>query len=101
MAIVQLSVILVIGWLWMTGSSDASATTVDWAYVGLVILTPIALGLSALVGWRSKRRAVSRGSSAVRSIAAATQWTTLGLLALSLLFAPIGLIGGLIFDPMG
>ena len=100
-AAAQILLIFVIGGLWWSGSSDPSATTVDWLFVGLVIATPIALALSGMVGWKSKRRAVSAGTRATRSVAAVAQWTTLGVLALSVLVAPIALLGALVFDRMG
>lgn len=97
----QILLIVGTGWLWLTGSSDASATTVDWSYVWLAIATPITFAVSGLVGWKSTRRAVSPGSLAARSFTVVTQWTTIGLLALSVLLAPIALLGALVFDPMG
>ena len=98
--VVQTVVILVVGWLWSSVSSDASSTAIDLSYVALVIATPVVFALSGLLGQRARRR-LSTGYRATRWFALATHCMTLGLLVLSGVFAPIGLLGALVFDRMG
>jgi len=93
--------IAALAWLWSTGSSDATATTVDWAFVGLAIATPLAFALSGWIGWRLHELFGPTGPATIRSVAFVAQWTTLGLFALALLIAPLAIFGAVVFGPMG
>lgn len=97
----QVCVIAALTWLWSTGSSDATATTVDWAFVGLALATPLVLGLSGWIGWRLHKRSGRTGPATIRSAAVLVQWTTLGLFTLALLTAPLAIFGAVVFGPMG
>lgn len=97
----QVCVIAGLGWLWSTGSSDATATSVDWAFVGLSAATPLALAMSAWVGWKAGKRSSAAQRWSIRGSALGAQWLTLGLLAVALLVAPLAIFGAVFFGPMG
>jgi hypothetical protein len=100
-AAAQVCVIAALSWLWSTGNSDATATTVDWSFVGLALATPAALAVSGWIGWKLRSRTGPTCRAIIRSAASVAQWMTLGLLALALLTAPLAIFGALVFGPMG
>lgn len=99
-AAAQVFLVALLVWLWSTGSSDATATTVDWRFVFLTLTTPLALALSAWIGWTLDKRFRSYETVTIRG-AALIQLATVGLLALALLIAPFAAIGAIVFGPMG
>jgi hypothetical protein len=100
-AAAQVGLIGALVWLWSTGSSDATATTVDWPFVLLATATPLTLALSAWTGRRLDRRFRSTGGVMMHVAAVVPQRITLGLLALALLIAPFAIFGAVVFGPMG
>lgn len=101
MASAQVCLIAALAWLWLTGSSDPSSMTVDWALVWLTIATPLSLALSGWFGWRLHKRAGSKGPATIRGLALVAQWITLGLFALTLWIAPLAIFGAVVFGPIG
>lgn len=97
----QVCLIAALAWLWLTGSSDPSSMTVDWALVWLTIATPLSLALSGWFGWRLHKRVGSKGSATIRGLALVAQWITLGLFALTLWIAPLAIFGAVVFGPIG
>lgn len=100
-AISQLALLAALAWLWSTGTTEATATNVDWDFVLLATGTSVALVLSSWVGRRRQERTGPREPEATRVIALVTQWVTLGLTGLILIIAPFAIFGALIFGPMG
>lgn len=103
LAVAQLGVIAGLAWLWTGTSTDASATTVDWAFVGITVATPLVLAVSGWIGSRVRRRRRSRPAEprTTRRVALIVQWITLGLVAFAILVAPLAVFGALVFGPMG
>lgn len=97
----QVCLIAVLVGLWSPGNSDATATTIDWAFVWLAIETPLVLALSGWIGWRLHKHSGSTEPATIRGAAFVAQWMTVGLLALALLIAPLAIFGVIVFGPMG
>lgn len=80
---------------------DSTATTVDWAFVALILATPAALAVSWAAGWWLRRRTGPPGSWSVRLIGAATHWGTAALLVPAALLA-LPLVAMSVFvEPIG
>ena len=101
LAVVQLCVIGALGWLGATGDSDATATSVDWAFVGFAMAIPLSLAVSCWAGWMLQQRSSPGEPRVIRYVARVAQWITLGLLVISLATAPFAILGAIVFGPMG
>lgn len=80
-AALQVVVVTVLALVWGSGESDSSATTVDRAFVALILGTPAALATSSAAGWWVRRRGAPPASRTVRVLARSTHWCMLALLA--------------------
>jgi len=100
-AVLQVAVIAVLVWVYLTGDHDASATTVDWAFVWLIIATPTLLAASFLLGRLVRRRTAAPSSRLERSVAWTVQATTLLLLVLTGLTAPLEVLMSIFVEPIG
>lgn len=100
-AAAQVGLIGALVWLWSTGSSDATTTTLDWPLVLRAIATPLTLSLSAWICWRLDKRFRSSGSATIRLAAVVPQLVTLGLLVLAVFITPFAISGAVVFGPMG
>lgn len=97
----QVCVIVALGWYGTTPASDATATKIDWMFVGFAITIPCALAVSSWIGWMVQRRSRPKAPRAIGLVATVAQWLTLGLLVLSLVIAPLAVFGEVAFGPMG
>lgn len=79
----------------LTGESDATATSVDWTFVGFAALTPVALGIAFALGRSAKRT----GDSAPWT--SAIHLMTGVALVGALVTAPLAIFGAIVFGPMG
>ncbi len=88
-------------WYSQDTSVPASATRVDWEFVLTVAATPLALAASGWIGWRARRYTGRTGPAPIRVIALFVEAVTLSLLGISLLMAPVVILGAIAFGPMG
>ena len=98
----QVCVIAFIGWLMTIDvGSDAGSTKVDWTFILVITAIPCSLAVSCWIGFQMGRRAMPDEPPAIRFVARAAQWLSLGLLALAVLTVPFAVLGAFFFGPIG
>lgn len=97
-----MQVVLLLGLVWFwSGDHDATATTVDWGPVVLILATPTVLAGSFLVGKRVRQRSAAPPSRLGRVFAWSAQTTTLlSLVPTAVLALPIAMVA-IIVEPIG
>jgi hypothetical protein len=97
----QMILIAVLLWMFFTGETDATATSVDWGLVALVVAIPALLVLSFGTVWLLRRRWRRSGARWSRAFVLISQGATLAVLLPALLVAPLTILGAVVFGPMG
>ena len=100
-AAAQLAVIVGLGVYLFTGSSDATATTIDWGFVTYCVVTPLSLAVSFVAGWFLARRSSPIHSAVPRYFVDFAQVATLLLLVATAVFAPFLILVSVTIGPMG
>ena len=100
-ATAQMILLAVLLWMFFTGESDATATSVDWRSVALMVAIPASLVLSFGTVWLLRWRWGRSGARWSRAFVLLSQGATLAVLLPALLSAPLTIFGALVFGPIG
>lgn len=100
-AAAQVAIIVGLAGYLFTGSSDPTATTIDWGFVTYCVVAPLTLAVSFVTGWFLARRSGPIHSAVTRYFVGFPQVATLVLLVGTAVAAPFMILVSVTIEPIG